>query len=108
MREKEDSLVLVTTDRKLRQMFTLGGPRTFDQLFYVSTLFFSLRFHKFGKLRNNIFRQALRTWTHDDYYVLYVINMLITYLWASRLAKLNEFFLFDSFAFGRVFIRLCC
>ena len=35
--------------------------------------------------------------------------MLITYLWASHVAEsLNEFFLFDSFAFGRVVIWLCC
>ena len=31
MREKGDSLVLVTTDRKLRHRFTLGVPSTFDQ-----------------------------------------------------------------------------
>ena len=31
MREKEESFVLVTRDRKLSQRFTLGVPRTFDQ-----------------------------------------------------------------------------
>ena len=31
MREEEDSFVSVTRDRKLRQRFTLGVPRTFDQ-----------------------------------------------------------------------------
>ena len=31
MREKEESFVLVTRDRKLRERFPLGVPRTFDQ-----------------------------------------------------------------------------
>ena len=31
MREKEESFVLVTRDRKLLQRFTLGVPRIFDQ-----------------------------------------------------------------------------
>ena len=31
MREEEDSFVSVTRDRKLRQRFTLGVPKTFDQ-----------------------------------------------------------------------------
>ena len=31
MREKEESFVLVTRERKLHQRFTLGVSRTFDQ-----------------------------------------------------------------------------
>ena len=42
-------------------------------------MFFSLGFHKFAKLRNNIFRQALRTSRHDDYYVL-LRNQYVDYV----------------------------